>query len=153
MTRRQVPILAFTLVAVAATMVSAQKPYVATYDAARSIRLQGAVTRVEWVNPRAFLFIDVKDATGTVTNWAVEFGNPLELESRGWKKSSVALGDVVRVDGIPSRGAAAHASAKSITSTRTGREVFGAAPKRAVTVALKRPAPRWPDGQIRLGAE
>jgi hypothetical protein len=82
------------------------------------------------VNPRAFLFIDVKDGTGTVTNWAVEFGNPLELESRGWKKSSVVLGEVVRVDGIPARGDAAHASAKSIVVTRTGREIFPAAPKR-----------------------
>src|SRR3954470_15039329 len=107
MNRRQVPILAFTLVAAAATMVSAQKPYVATYDATRSIRLQGAVTRIEWTNPRAFLFIDVKDAAGTVTNWAVEFGNPLDLESRGWKKSSVPIGEVVRVDGIPARGTGA----------------------------------------------
>ena len=146
-------LLAFIFLAVATAMVSAQKPYVATYDATRSIRLQGPITRIEWVNPRAFLFIDVKDATGTVTNWAIEFGNPLELESRGWKKSSVAIGDVVRVDGIPARGASAHASAKSIVITRTGREVFASAPKRVVAVTLKRPAPRWPDGQVRLGAE
>jgi len=134
-------------------MVSAQKPYVATYDVTRSLRLQGAVTRVEWTNPRAFLFVDVKDGAGTVTNWAVEFGNPLELEARGWKKTSVAIGDVVRVDGVPARGTSAHASAKSIILTRTGREIFSIAPKRVVSVALKRPAPRWPDGQVRLGAE
>jgi len=146
-------LLVFTLLAVATAMVSAQKPYVATYDATRSIRLQGPITRVEWVNPRAFLFIDVKDATGTITNWAVEFGNPLELESRGWKKTSVALGEVVRVDGFPARGAGSHASAKSIVVTRTGREIFPAAAKRVVNVGLKRPAPRWPDGQVRLGAE
>jgi len=141
------------LTAVAATVVSAQTPYVATYDAARSIRLQGAVTRVEWVNPRAFLFIDVKDSTGTITNWAIEFGNPLELESRGWNRNSVSIGEVVRVDGILARGDAPHASAKSIVVTRTGRDVFSAAPKRVVSVALKRPAPRWPDGQVRLGPE
>jgi len=149
----QVRLLVFMLVAVVSTMVSAQKPYVATYDATRAIRLQGPITRIEWTNPRAFLFIDVKDPTGTVTNWAVEFGNPLELESRGWKKSSVPIGEVVRVDGIPARGAGAHASAKSIIVTRTGREVFAAAPKRVVSVAIKKPAPRWPDGQVRLGAE
>ena len=141
------------IVAAAATAVSAQKPYVATYDATRSIRLQGPITRIEWVNPRAFLFIDVKDSTGTVTNWAVEFGNPLELEARGWKKTSVMIGDVVRVDGIPARGTSAHVSAKSIVLTRTGKAVFPVAPKRVVSVALKRPAPRWPDGQVRLGPE
>src|SRR3954452_17219221 len=111
MKRAHATFLVITLVAAATSVASAQKPYVATYDATRSVRLQGPITRIEWVNPRAFLFIDVKDATGTVTNWAVEFGNPLELESRGWKKTSVALGEIVRVDGIPSRGAAAHASA------------------------------------------
>ena len=141
------------LVAVAATAVFAQKPYVATYDSTRSVKLQGPITRIEWTNPRAFLFIDVKDSTGTVTNWAVDFGNPLELESRGWKKTSVTIGDVVRVDGIPARGTGAHVSATSIVLTRTGKAVFPAAPKRVVSVALKRPAPRWPDGQVRLGPE
>ena len=152
MTRLRAPLLAFILLALAVTA-SAQKPYVATYDATRSIRLQGPITRIEWTNPRAFLFIDVKDATGTVTNWAVEFGNPIELESRGWKKSTVPIGEVVRVDGIPARGPAAHASAKTIVVTRTGREIFAGASKRLVTVAVKRPAPRWPDGQVRLGPE
>src|SRR3954471_4836110 len=154
MIRVRTRLLTFTLVAVAAAaVVSAQKPYVATYDAARSIRLQGAITRIEWVNPRAFLFIDVKDPTGIVTNWAIEFGNPLELESRGWNRKSVQIGEVVRVDGILARGDSPHASAKSIVVTRTGRDVFSAAPKRVVSVALKRPAPRWPDGQVRLGPE
>jgi hypothetical protein len=138
------------LLAVAA--VSAQIPFVATYDASRQIKLEGPVTRIEWVNPRAFLFIDVKDATGTVTNWAVEFGNPLELEARNWSRNTVRIGDVVRVDAIPARGAAAQASAKSVVLARTNREVFSAAPTR-VRVALKRQAPRWPDGQVRLGAE
>jgi hypothetical protein len=150
--RPRAQLLAFLLMA-AATVVSAQKPYVATYDATRSIRLQGAITRIEWTNPRAYLFIDVKDSTGTVTNWAVEFGDPLELEARGWKKNAVAIGEVVRVDAVPARGAGAQASAKTIVVTRTAREVFPAAPKRVVSVGLKRPAPRWPDGQVRLGAE
>jgi hypothetical protein len=84
MKRIRVRSLVCGLLAVATAVVSAQKPYVATYDETRSIRLEGPVTRIEWVNPRAFLFIDVKDASGTITNWAVEFGNPLDLESRGW---------------------------------------------------------------------
>ena len=131
----------------------AQKPFVATYDTTRQVRLEGAITRIEWVNPRAFLFVDVKDATGTVTNWAVDFGNPLEFEARGISRNGVRIGDVVRIDGVPARGTAAQASATKIVLVRTGREVFAAAPKRVVSVALKRSAPRWPDGQVRLGPE
>jgi hypothetical protein len=56
-------LLALLGVALAAAVASAQTPYVATYDDTRSIRLEGPVTRIEWVNPRAFLFIDVKDAS------------------------------------------------------------------------------------------
>jgi hypothetical protein len=59
----------------------------------------------------------------------------------------------VRIDAIPARGVGLQASATKITLTRTNREVFAAAPKRVVNVALKRPAPRWPDGQVRLGPE
>lgn len=132
---------------------SAQKPFVATYDITRSIRLEGPVTRVEWVNPRAFIFVDVKDATGTVTNWAVEIGNPIELESRNWKPTAVKAGDIVRVDGYVARDAAPQVSAKSIVLTRTGRPVFPAAPAKVVRIGIKQPVPRWPDGQARLGAE
>src|ERR1700730_11560705 len=49
------------------------------YDHARQVNLHGAVTRIEWSNPRAYLFLNVKDSSGLVTNWAVDFGNPLDL--------------------------------------------------------------------------
>jgi hypothetical protein len=133
--------------------VSAQRPFVATYDATRQIKLEGPVTRLEWVNPRAFVFVDVKDATGTVTNWAIDVGNPLDLEARGWSRSAVRIGDVVRVDAIPARGSNAQASAKSIVLARTSRAIFSPASKRVVSVTVKRPPPRWPDGQVRLGPE
>ena len=48
------------------------------------------------VNPHAYLFIDVRDRAGIVATWAVEFGNPLELEAEGWTRESLKLGDVVR---------------------------------------------------------
>src|SRR5881628_3240072 len=88
----------------AAAPVSSQRPFSATYDSSRQVKLQGVVTRIDWVNPNAFFFIDVKDATGTITNWAVEFGTLLELERGGWKRSSLRIGDAVTVEGIPARG-------------------------------------------------
>ena len=63
---------------------SAQRAPSATYDSARKVRLAGPVTKIDWVNPSAFFFVNVRDATGTITMWAVEFGNPLDLERDGW---------------------------------------------------------------------
>ncbi len=128
----------------------AQRPFSATYDSSRQIKLQGLVTRIDWVNPNAFIFVDVKDATGTITNWAVEVGNPLQLERDGWKRSALQIGDAVTVEGIPARSEARQASAKSVVLTRTGKRLFTpTATRRAAGPAA--PAPRWPDGQIRLG--
>src|SRR5689334_11582044 len=98
----------------------AQHTFSATYDEARQIKLEGAITRIDWVNPRAFLFVDVKDAAGTVVNWAVEFGNPLDLERDGWKRSTVHVGDTVTIDGVPARGVVHQAFARSVTLRTTG---------------------------------
>lgn len=127
-----------------------QRSFSTTYDTARQVRLQGAVTRIEWVNPNAFLFIDVRDAAGAIANWAIQIGNPLELEREGWKPGAVHIGDIVSVEGAPSRGETRQASAKSIVATKTGKKLFAAgAVRRAVAAAAA--APRWPDNQVRLG--
>lgn len=127
----------------------AQGPASSTYDRERKLKLEGSVTRLEWVNPRAFVFLDVRDAAGTVTNWAVEIGNPLDLEKDGWKGSTLRVGDVVTVEGIPARGQKRQAAATSVVMKTTGRRVFTAAARRATPAAA--PAPRWPNGHVRLG--
>jgi hypothetical protein len=132
----------------AAPLVFSQRSFSTTYDSSRQVKLQGIVTRIDWVNPNAFLFIDVKDATGTVTNWAIQFGSPLELEKNGWKRSALHIGDVVTIEGTPARGTARQAFAKSVLLTRTAKRLFAPAAARAATAA---PTPRWPDGQPRLG--
>ena len=72
----------------------------ATYDATRQVKMSGAVTRIEWVNPHAFVFVDVKDSSAAA-NWAVEIGSALDLERSGWSASTVHIGDTVNVDGTP----------------------------------------------------
>src|SRR5260370_41478677 len=86
-----------------------QRSFSTTYDSSRQVRLQGVITRIDWVNPNAFFFIDVKDAAGTVTNWAIQFGNPLELERNGWKRSALRIGDNVTIEGTPGRGTSTQA--------------------------------------------
>ena len=129
---------------------SAQAPFSATYDGDRQVKLEGPVTRIDWVNPRAYLFIDVRDPSGAIINWAVEFGNPLDLDRDGWKPSALRIGDVVVVEGIPTRGQARQVLAKSVVLTRTGKRLFAPSVTHRPS-APAGPAPRWPDGQVRLG--
>jgi len=119
-----------------------QRPYSSTYDTTRQVKLQGVVTRIDWVNPTAFVFVDVRDAAGTVSNWAVEIGSPIELERDGWKRSALHIGDAINVDAVAARGGARQASAKSIVLTKTNKRVFGPAAARR-TAATPAPAPRW----------
>ena len=135
------------LIVLLGTVASAQRS--ATYDTERQVRLEGPVTRIEWINPNALLFIDVRDSSGVVANWAVEFGNPIDLERNKWTRTSLRIGDIVAVEAVPARGTSRRALARSITHKTTGKRVFDAATARAP--ATKSPAPRWPDGKIRLG--
>jgi hypothetical protein len=134
-----------------AAPVSAHHSHSATYDGERQVTLQGVVTRIEWVNPHAYLFIDDAESDGTVTNWAVEFGSPFDLERAGWNSGSLRVGEVVNVRGIPARGQSKRAFGASITRVSNKQQLFVVAPAKPGTQAKKEPTPRWPDGQVRLG--
>jgi hypothetical protein len=114
------------------------------------VQLKGIVTKIDWVNPHAYCYINVRDSAGTVANWAIEIGNPLDLEKDGWKRTALRIGDIVTVDGILARGEGRRAFAKSVVAARSGRKLFAASnQKRAATASA--PTPRWPDGQPKLG--
>jgi hypothetical protein len=134
----------------AAVRAPAQNAFSATYDGTRQVKLKGPITRIDWVNPNAYIFVNVADPGGVVWNWVVQIGNPLDLERDGWKHSTVHVGDIVTVDAIPSRDDKRQAFAKSIILERTNAKVLtSSAAKRPA--AASAPAPRWPDGQVRLG--
>lgn len=135
------------LIVLSSVALSAQRT--AMYDRERQVRLEGAVTRIEWINPSAFLFIDVRDASGVVANWAVEIGNPIDLERSNWTRQSLRIGDVVTVDGVPARGPHRRALARSVVHKATGKRFFELPAARAT--ARSTAPPRWPDGQVRLG--
>jgi hypothetical protein len=76
----------------------------AEFDRKKAVTLTGVVTKVEWVNPHAWFYVDVKDPrTGDIMNWAFELVSPNSLERRGWSKDTLKTGDVVSVDGFLSR--------------------------------------------------
>lgn len=143
-------LLGVSLAAPALAPLLAQRPASAVYEPQRTVTLEGPVTRVEWSTPDVFIFVNSRNASGMV-NWAVRVGNPSELERGGWKRSTVQAGDVVVVEAFPAVGGGSHASARSVVLKTTNRRLFAtsvAAPAAGSTA----PAPRGPDGRVRLGA-
>ena len=104
----------------------AHHSFAAEYDAAKPVTLTGTVTKVEWTNPHARFYIDVKNADGTMTNWNLELASPNYLKRAGWSSESLKQGDVVTVDGSLARSGANMANARSVTLA-DGRKVFARA--------------------------
>ena len=73
----------------------AHHSFAAQYDSSKQVTLQGTITKVEWMNPHAYFYVDVPDETGKVVNWAVEGGAPNVLYREGWKPTSLKAGDQV----------------------------------------------------------
>lgn len=84
----------------AAAPVFAHHSFEAEFDRSKAVNLTGTVTKVEWMNPHTYFYIDVKDPkTGKVQNWACEMGSPNGLTSRGWTRNTLRVGLVVTVPG------------------------------------------------------
>jgi len=116
-------ILAAALLALA-TSSQAHHSFSAQYDADQPVMLQGTVTKFEWTNPHARLYIDVLGENGEASNWNIELGSPNFLSRAGWSRNDLKIGDKVTVDGSKARSGADMANARSIVLS-DGRQVFG----------------------------
>jgi len=87
----------------------------AEFDSHQKIDLSGVVTKVEWTNPHAHFYIDVKDSSGNVANWNLELASPNVLIRNGWKRNSLKPGDIVSVTGIRAKDSSNYGSASLIT--------------------------------------
>jgi uncharacterized protein DUF6152 len=99
----------------AAAPIFAHHSNAAMYDADKRIVIKGEVTRVQWTNPHSYLYLDVKDASGKVVNWALEGFPPNTLLRTGWKTSMIKTGDVLSVEGATARDGTNHLLAREIT--------------------------------------
>ena len=97
------------------------------YDEKKPVTLKGTVTKVEWMNPHIYYYINVKDTGGKVQNWAVEGAPPNVLYRRGWKKDSLKVGDVVTVEGFMARQQGLRDINGRTVTLADGRKVFGGA--------------------------
>jgi len=100
----------------AAAPVSAHHSFAAEFDATKPVNITGVVTKVEWMNPHTYFYIDVKDpATGKVANWANEMGSPNGLIRQGWTRSTLKVGMVVTVEGTRAKDGSFKANARNVT--------------------------------------
>jgi hypothetical protein len=102
---------------------SAHHSFAAEYDSNRPVTVTGTVTKLEWTNPHARVFVDVKDESGKIVHWDFELGPPNGLMRRGWNRNSLKPGHVVTVTGFHSKTEPTVGNARTVTLA-DGRQVF-----------------------------
>ena len=116
-------IVAACVVIAAAAPLWAHHSFAAQYDANKTIKLTGTVTKVEWMNPHIYFYMDVKGTDGKVVNWAFEGGAPNPLYRQGWRKDSLKNGDMVTVDGALAKDGSKLVNARQVVMAN-GKKVF-----------------------------
>jgi DNA/RNA endonuclease YhcR with UshA esterase domain len=116
--------IGFALIAMPAL---AHHSFAAEYDIKKTLTVSGTVTKVEWLNPHARLYMDVKDDAGKVANWEFELQAPNGLIRSGWTRTSIKPGDVVTVDGYRAKDGSNIGNASAITLA-DGRKLIGRDP-------------------------
>ena len=111
--------------AAAAVPALAHHSFAAIFDSDAPVELTGTVTRVEWMNPHVWLYLDVKNEDGAVESWSFEMGSPNRLTRYGWHENSLTAGQVVTIAGSRSRDGTLKAAVSTVTLPN-GERLFGA---------------------------
>ena len=101
----------------------AHHSFAAEYDANKPVTLKGTVSKVEWMNPHARFYVDVRDEKGNVTSWNLELASPNVLTRNGWTRKSLNVGDEVVVEGSAAKDGSKMANAR-VVKLADGRRVF-----------------------------
>lgn len=122
-----VVVIAAVVLLASAGRVVAHHSFSAEFDASKPFKMTGTVTKVEWMNPHTFFYIDVTDEkTKKVTNWAMEMGSPNGLMRQGWSRNTMKAGDAVTVEGSLAKDGSPTGNARSVILVKTGQKLFAA---------------------------
>jgi len=115
----------------ASAPVFAHHSFAAEYDTKKPVNITGTVTKVEWMNPHARFYVDVKGPDGKVVNWNFELGAIPVLLKQGWTKNSLKEGDKVTVEGYGAKDSSFTSNARSVVLS-DGRKVFAGSSAQAI---------------------
>src|ERR671937_797245 len=104
----------------------AHHSFAAEFDANQPINLKGTVTKIEWMNPHTYFYIDVAEQDGQTVNWGLEMGSPNGLMRAGWTRNTLKVGDVVTVEGSRAKDKAHIGNARVVVLASTGKRLFAA---------------------------
>lgn len=116
----------FACLLFAAIPAAAHHSFASEFDIAKPVKVEGVVTKLEWMNPHAWVYVDVANTTGEVEHWQFEMPAPIELVRRGWSRNDLKTGARVTVEGSLAKFKAHTGSAQSITLA-SGERVFSGA--------------------------
>jgi Family of unknown function (DUF6152) len=104
----------------------AHHAFVSEYDGTKTFKISGVVSKVEWTNPHARFYVDVKEADGKLTNWNLELASPSALSRNGWTSRTLKVGDEVTVEGYSGKAVPTRGAARSVV-VADGRSLFAGA--------------------------
>jgi len=126
MSHRASSILGWADVLPGATLpAAAHHSFAAIFDSAKPVKVTGVVTRVEWMNPHTWIYLDSKKDDGATEQWAFELGSPNRLMRYGWNQDSLPSGATVTITGSRARDGSLKAAADKVTLP-DGKQLFGA---------------------------
>jgi hypothetical protein len=104
----------------------AHHAFATEFDAAKQVTMKGIVTKIDWVNPHVWFYLNIKKENGTIENWGFEMGGPNSLRNSGWTKETMKIGDELVVEGFLARNGSRNVNAKNVTMAATGKKLGAA---------------------------